>query len=130
MGLFGPSKKFSEMQTPEQQYFASSSYQQTEQATRRNTDQRNVRYRREQRQEQERTATANRRKQVTKAGKLRRRGRTVILEEGWQFATDKLPKGDLGGMEFKGDKLGDLTMKDLHDMAENHGPKCRCGLGR
>ncbi|MFM9373248.1 hypothetical protein [Streptomyces sp. Da 82-17] len=130
MGLFGPSKKFAQMQTPEEQYFASGTYERTERATRAVTSDRNARYRNEQRQEQERTATENRRKQVTRTGTIRRRGKALILEGGWQFATDKLPKGDLRGMTFKGDKLGDLTVKDIHDLAENHGPNCRCGLGR
>ncbi|AJF70445.1 hypothetical protein [Streptomyces vietnamensis] len=129
MGLFGPSKKFSQMLTPEQQYFASGTHQHTEEDTRRQSEARTSRYRRQQQQETERAETETRRQQVTRAGTLRRRGRTVILEGGWQFATDKLPKGDLGGMSFQGDRLGDLTVKDLHALAENHGPNCRCGLG-
>ncbi|MCX4598320.1 hypothetical protein OG819_55270 [Streptomyces sp. NBC_01549] len=128
MGLFGPSKKFSQMLTPEQEYFASGTYQRTEEATRHSTDSRNRRHRQEQQQEAARVETENRRKQVTRAGTLRKRGGTLILDGGWQFATDKLPKGNLGGMTFKGHGLGDLTAKDLHDLAENHGPKCRCGI--
>ncbi|MEU9470448.1 hypothetical protein AB0D78_28290 [Streptomyces avermitilis] len=76
-----------------------------------------------------RAARDERRSKVLSAGTLRRRGRTVILEGDWKLATDKLPTGDLSGMEFRGGKVGDLTLKDLHALASNHGPKCRCGLG-
>lgn len=124
MGFFRPSRKFTQMSTPEEQYrtarqsAAASSSAPTE-AQRRVSES----FR------QKREATAQRHSQVLSAGTLRRRGRTVILEGDWKLATGKLPTGDLSGMEFRGGKVGDLTLKDLHALASNHGPKCRCGLG-
>ena len=125
MGLFGPSRKFTQMSTPEEEYRAA---QQSAAVPSKVTSE-------AQRQvsevfRQQRAATEERRKQVVSRGTLRRRGRTVVLEGDWKLATDKLPTGDLSGMEFKGGKVGDLTLKDLHALATNHGPKCRCGLGR
>lgn len=125
--LFGPSK-FSQISTPEERYSASGAYTSTAQAARKAMDDRNALYRRRQRQEAVRAETERRRRQVTRAGTLRLQGSTLILEGGWQFASDKLPRGDLGGMTFKGHGLGDLTVQDLHALAQNHGPKCRCGL--
>ena len=79
---------------------------------------------------QQRAVRDERRSKVLSSGTLRRRGRTVILEGDWKLATGTLPTGDLSGMEFKGGKVGDLTLKDLHALATNHGPKCRCGIDR
>lgn len=125
MGLFGPSRKFTQMSTPEEQYRAAQ--QSTAVPGGAITEaQRQV----SEAFQRQREATQERRSQVLSSGTLRRRGRTVILEGDWQLATDKLPTGDLSGMEFKGGKVGDLTLKDLHALATNHGPKCRCGLGR
>jgi hypothetical protein len=125
MGLFGPSRKFTQMSTPEEEYRAA---QQSAAVPSKVTSE-------AQRQvsevfRQQRAATEERRKQVVSRGTLRRRGRTVVLEGDWKLATDKLPTGDLSGMEFKGGKVGDLTLKDLHALATNHGPKCRCGIAR
>lgn len=125
MGLFGPSRKFTQMRTPEEQYRAA----QQSAAVPSNTAteaQRQV----SEVFRQQRAATEERRSKVLSSGTLRRRGRTVILEGDWTLATGKLPTGDLSGMEFKGGKVGDLTLKDLHALATNHGPKCHCGLGR
>lgn len=125
MGLFSPSRKFTQISTPEEQYRAAQQSapvpsQQPTEAQRQVSEV----FR------QQRAATKQRRSQVVSSGTLRRRGRTVILEGDWKLATDKLPTGDLSGMEFKGGKVGDLTVKDLHALATNHGPNCRCGLAR
>lgn len=125
MGFFRPSRQFTQMSTPEEQYRAAQqSAAVPSGATTEAQRQVSESFR------QQREAKAQRRSKVLSAGTLRRRGRTVILEGDWKLATDKLPTGDLSGMEFKGGKVGDLTLKDLHALATNHGPKCRCGLGR
>lgn len=125
MGFFSPSRKFTEMRTPEEQYRAQQQPQrhvsQTPQEVQRQASEMG---------RERRAATAQRRSKVLSAGTLRRRGRTVILEGDWKLATDKLPTGDLTGMEFKNGKVGELTLKDLHALASNHGPKCRCGIAR
>ncbi|MCX0247973.1 hypothetical protein [Streptomyces drozdowiczii] len=128
MGLFGPSKKFSRMQTEEERYAASGAFQQTEQVTRNKSFDRTSRARRQTRQEQEQAATQERRQQVTRPGTLHLQGGTAVLSDGWQFATDKLPAGNLNGLKVDGSTLGDLSIKDLHDLATNHGPNCRCRL--
>ncbi|MFF9854246.1 hypothetical protein [Streptomyces litmocidini] len=51
----------------------------------------------------------------------------MFLEGGWRLATDKLPVGDLNGTSYEG-TLSDLTLQDLHALATNHGPNCRCGI--
>ena len=125
MGLLRPSRTFKNMRTPEEQY----------RATRQNTATPSNTPTEAQRQvsesfRQKREATAQRRSTVLSAGTLRRRGSTVILEGDWKLATGKLPTGDLSHMQFRGGKVGDLTLKDLHALASNHGPNCRCGLAR
>ena len=127
MGFFRPSRKFTEMPTPEEQYQAAQQQSQRyvpSQATR------DIQRRSSELWRERQAATEERRSKVLSAGTLRRRGRTVILEGDWKLATDKLPTGDLSGMEFRGGKVGDLTLKDLHALAVNHGPKCRCGIDR
>lgn len=127
MGIFRPSRKFTQMRTPEEQYRAQQQAQPQAVAGRATTEgQRRV----SEAFRQQREATQARRSKVISAGTLRRRGRTVILEGDWKLATDKLPTGDLSGMQFKNGKVGDLTLKDLHALASNHGPKCRCGIDR
>jgi hypothetical protein len=128
MGFFRPSRKFTEMRTPEEQYRAQQS--QAQQAYEPSHAYQETQRRLSERAAQRRAATQERRSQVVSAGTMRRRGRTVILEGDWKLATGKLPTGDLSGMEFKGGKVGDLTLKDLHAMAANHGPKCQCGIDR
>ena len=128
MGFFRPSRQFTQMPTPEEQYRAAQQQSQPQATAGRATTEAQRQVSESFRQQRE--ATAERRSKVLSAGTLRRRGRTVILEGDWKLATDKLPTGDLSGMEFKGGKVGDLTLKDLHALASNHGPKCRCGLGR
>ncbi|WP_428956184.1 hypothetical protein [Streptomyces sp. cg35] len=78
---------------------------------------------------QRKAAREARRKQVVSAGTMRRKGRTVVLEGDWQLATDKVPTGNLKDQVFRG-KVGDLTVKDFHALATNHGPNCRCPLSR
>lgn len=128
MGFFRPSRKFTEMPTPEDQYRAAQHQPQPEVTP--SQAYRETQRRLSERWKQTRAATEERRSKVLSAGTLRRRGRTVILEGDWKLATDKLPTGDLSGMEFKGGKVGDLTIKDLHALATNHGPKCQCGIDR
>lgn len=128
MGFFRPSRKFTEMRTPEEQYRAQQSQAQQPYEP-------SPQFREEQRRQSElaaqrRATTQKRRSQVVSAGTMRRRGRTVILEGDWKLATSKLPTGDLSGLEFKDGKVGDLTLKDLHALAANHGPKCQCGIDR
>ena len=125
MSLFRPSRKFTQMRTPEEQYQAAQQSTNASSSTPTEAQRQVSEFFR-----QERAATQERRSQVLSAGTLRRRGRTVILEGDWKLATDKLPTGDLSGMEFRGGKVGDLTLKDLHALASNHGPKCRCGMDR
>ncbi|MEW1699469.1 MULTISPECIES: hypothetical protein [unclassified Streptomyces] len=125
MGLFSRNKKFSHMLTPEEQYRASAAH--TEEQYRREAQAQAFRTEYDERREARRAATEARRGQVVRAGTLRRRGNSVILEGDWQLATDKLPVGDLSGTVYRG-RLGDLTVKDLHALASNHGPKCRCGI--
>lgn len=127
MGLFRPSRKFTEMRTPEEHYRAQ---QQSHPQVTVSEATSEVQRRSSELWRERRAATQERRSKVLSAGTLRRRGRTVILEGDWKLATDKLPTGDLSGMEFKGGKVGDLTLKDLHALAANHGPRCRCGIGR
>lgn len=128
MGFFRPSRKFTEMRTPEEQYQAAQ--QESQRHVPVTESPREVQRRASQLWQERRAATEERRSQVLSAGTLRRRGRTVILEGDWKLATNKLPTGDLSGMEFRGGKVGDLTLKDLHALAVNHGPKCRCGIDR
>ena len=121
MSLFRPSRKFTELPTPEEQYRATQAHQpipETDDAQRRVSEH----------FAQQREATKSRRAQVLSAGTLRLRGRTVILEGDWKLATGSLPTGEVPRVT-RG-RLGDLTIKDLHALATNHGPKCRCGLGR
>lgn len=126
MGFFRPSRKFAEMRTPEEQYRAQQPQPQATAGRATTEAQRQV----SEAFRQRRAATQERRSKVLSAGTLRRRGRTVILEGDWKLATDKLPTGDLSGMQFRNGKVGDLTLKDLHALASNHGPKCRCGIDR
>lgn len=125
MGFFRPSRQFEQMRTPEEQYFAAQQRAATPSSAPTEAQRQVSEVFRRQRE-----ATAERRSQVLSSGTLRRRGRTVILEGDWKLATGKLPTGDLSGVEFRGGKVGDLTLKDLHALATNHGPKCRCGLDR
>ena len=121
MPLFRPSRKFTQMPTPEEQYLAQQPHDSgpsLEEMQSRMTE----------KWQQRRAATEERRAQVLSAGTMRRRGRTVILEGDWQLATGSLPTGEVPRVT-RG-KLGDLTIKDLHALASNHGPKCRCGIDR
>ena len=127
MAFFRSSRKFTQMRTPEEQYRAAGQTPQSEVSP--SEAYKETLRRLSEQSAQRRAAKEERRSKVLKAGTLRRRGRTVILEGDWQLATDKLPTGDLSGMEFKNGKVGDLTLRDLHALASNHGPKCGCGLG-
>lgn len=126
MSLFRPSRKFTAMPTPEEQYWATQKHRQPQatagQATTEAQRQVSEGFRKQ------RAATQERRSKVLKAGTLRRRGRTVILEGDWQLATGSLPVGEIPRVTHG--KVGDLTLKDLHALASNHGPKCRCGIDR
>jgi hypothetical protein len=128
MGLFRPSSQFTQMRTPEEQYREAQQRPQpqaTATAGRATTDaQREVSeaFRRQ------RAAKEERRSKVLSSGTLRRRGRTVILEGDWKLATGSLPVGEIPRVTHG--KVGDLTLKDLHALATNHGPKCRCGIDR
>jgi hypothetical protein len=123
MGIFRPSRRFTQMSTPEEQYLAgqqkTSAPSSTPTAAQRQVSE-SFRQQREVRDE--------RRSKVVSSGTLRRRGRNVILEGDWQLATGSLPVGEIPRVT-RG-KVGDLTLKDLHALATNHGPKCRCELGR
>jgi len=127
MGFFRPSRQFTQMLTPEEQYREAQQQRPQVQATagRATTEaQRQV----SESFRQQREAKAQRRSKVLSAGTLRRRGRTVILEGDWKLATGSLPVGEIPRVTHG--KVGDLTLKDLHALATNHGPKCRCGIGR
>jgi hypothetical protein len=126
MGFFRPSKQFTQMRTPEEQYRETQQPPQPQatagQATTEAQRQVSETFR------QQRAATQERRSKVRSAGTLRRRGRTVILEGDWKLATGSLPVGEIPRVTHG--KVGDLTIKDLHALATNHGPNCRCGIGR
>lgn len=126
MGFFRPSRQFTQMRTPEEQYREAQQRPQPQAAAGRATTeaQREVSeaFRRQ------RAATEERRSQVISSGTLRRRGRTVILEGDWTLATGSLPVGEIARVTHG--KVGDLTLKDLHALATNHGPTCRCGIDR
>lgn len=124
MSLFRPSRKFSEMLTAEQQYRAEQQQEQREASEAARATQRQA----SQLGRERRAATQQRREQVVSAGTMRRRGRTVVLEGDWKLATGSLPVGEIPRVT-RG-KVGDLTLKDLHALAANHGPKCRCGIDR
>lgn len=124
MSLFRPSRKFSEMLTAEQQYLAAQQQEQREASE----AARAVQQQASQLGRERRAATQQRREQVVSAGTMRRRGRTVVLEGDWKLATGSLPVGEIPRVT-RG-KVGDLTLKDLHALATNHGPKCRCGMDR
>jgi hypothetical protein len=126
MSLFRPSRKFTEMRTPEEQYRATQQHPQPQATAGQATTEAQRRVSESFRQQRE--AKAQRHSTVLSAGTLRRRGRTVILEGDWKLATGKLPVGEIPRVTHG--KVGDLTLKDLHALATNHGPKCRCDLGR
>ncbi|MET9521495.1 hypothetical protein [Streptomyces coeruleorubidus] len=121
MGFFRPSRKFTEIPTPEEQYRAAQVHTPSPEFL-------ETQRRLSERWAERRAATEERRSKVVSAGTLRRRGRTVILEGDWKLATGSLPVGEVPRVTHG--KLGDLTIKDLHALATNHGPKCQCGLGR
>jgi hypothetical protein len=121
MGLFRPSRKFTDIPTPEDQYRAGRNDESSRNAL-------EVQRRLSERAAERRAATEKRRAQVVSSGTMRRRGRTVILEGDWQLATGSLSVGEIPRVT-RG-KVGDLTLKDLHALAANHGPKCRCGIDR
>lgn len=68
-------------------------------------------------------------KAVIKAGRMYLRGGTLVLD-GWQFESEDLPTGPLRGHNTRKSTVAGLTPKQLHDIAEGHGPACRCGIGR
>jgi hypothetical protein len=125
MGLFGSRKGFAAIPTAEERYAAEVK------AALATSDERTEVARRDAvaHAEQWREQTAVRRQQVVQAGGMHLRNGTVVLDDRWQLATDKVPTGNLKGKEFRG-KVGDLTVKDLHALAKNHGPNCRCRLSR
>ena len=123
MGFFRPSRQFTQMSTPEEQYRAAQqSAAAPSNAPTEAQRQVSESFRRQ------REAKAERRSKVLSAGTLRRRGRAVILEGDWKLATGSLPVGEIPRVAHG--KVGDLTIKDLHALASNHGPNCRCGIGR
>lgn len=128
MGLFGR-KKFDQMPTAEERYRTEQDQAVRQRLAQGSPTPSDVRAEATRRWKRDRAAAEERREQVVKAGTLRRKGNTVLLEGDWQLATDKLPVGDLSSLVARG-KLGDLTVKDLHALAANHGPDCRCRLGR
>jgi hypothetical protein len=129
MRLFRPSRKFTEMPTPEERYQAEQAQAQVQaQAHQPSHAYQETQRRLSERYAEEREATKKRRAQVVSAGTMRRRGRDIVLEGDWKLATGSLPTGEIPRVT-RG-KVGDLTIKDLHAVAANHGPNCRCGLGR
>jgi hypothetical protein len=126
MSFFRPSRKFTEMRTPEEQYRAQQA--QAQQSYEPSPEFRETQRRMSERCQERRAATEERRSKVVSAGTMRRRGRTVILEGDWALATGSLPVGEVPRVTHG--KLGDLTIKDLHALATNHGPKCQCGIAR
>ena len=126
MGFFRPSRQFSQMSTPEEQYRAAQQQAQPQPTAGRATTEAQRQVSESFRQQRE--AKAQRRSKVLSAGTLRRRGRTVILEGDWKLATGSLPVGEIPRVTHG--KVGDLTVKDLHALATNHGPNCRCSLSR
>ena len=68
-------------------------------------------------------------KAVLKAGRMYLRGGNLILD-GWQFESEDLPTGPLNGYNTRRGSVAGLTPKQLHDVAEGHGPRCRCEISR
>lgn len=68
-------------------------------------------------------------KSVLKAGRMYLRGGNLILD-GWQFESEDLPTGPLRGHNTRRGSVAGLTPKQLHDIAEGHGPRCRCAISR
>ncbi|MFD9072110.1 hypothetical protein [Streptomyces lasiicapitis] len=123
MGLFSR-KKFDQMPTAEEQYAA-----EQQRAAQANAAYRAVQTEASRRWKQRQAEAEERRKKVLKPGELHLKGDEVHLKGEWTWAPGSMPVEDLTRTHF-GSNVAGLTVKDLHALATNHGPDCRCGLGR
>jgi hypothetical protein len=116
MGLFKPSRAFSEMRTEEERYRSSGHFEQQSSRASRALQQFDDRIADTRRREVAQQAAKEKRGRVKKVGTLRRIGRNKWQTGGWQI--DGVQDGRYEGA------MGGFTVKELCAMA--HGSRCRC----
>ncbi len=116
MGLFKPSRAFSEMRTEEERYRASGHFEQQSSRASRVLRQFDDHVAATRRAEAAQRAAKEKRGRVKQVGTLRRIGRNKWRTDGWQI--EGVQEGRYEG------SMGGFTVQELCAIA--HGPRCRC----